>query len=279
MVKKLICLLAALLLLLLTTATALAAPCVVDDAGLFSESRIAEMERAISRIRDKYQVDVVILTTKDTPRTSNDAVLVDWADRYFEDHGYGLGDDRSGVLYMIDMNNRYTHISTAGVMIDYLSKGRIEKMLDDAGDYLSDRNYGGAALAIINRMERFMKEGIEEGHFRFDEATGKRISGIYNKLTGGELLLALAAGLLVLGAFCTSVKGTYSLSGSTYHYDLAANSYAELTRDNEQYLRQHVSRVPKNTGSSGGSSSGSSRSSGVHVSSGGMSHGGGGRHF
>lgn len=278
MVKKLICLLAALLLLTLTAATAFAAPCVVDDAGLFSTSRIAEMERTIMRIREKYQVDVVILTTKDTPRTSNDAALVDWADRYFETHGYGLGADRSGVLYMIDMNNRYTHISTAGIMIDYLSDRRIEHMLDDAADYLSDRNYGGAALAVLNRMELYMKEGIEEGNFRFDPVTGERLSGIYNKLTTGELMLALLAGLFVMGAFCTSVKGTYSLSGNTYHYDLSANSYAELTRDNEKYLRQTVSRVPKST-SSGGSSGGGHGGSSVHVSSGGMSHGGGGRHF
>ena len=42
-----------------------------------------------------------------------------------------------------------------------------------------------------------MTEGIEEGSFRYDAETGERLSGLYNKLTTGEFIFSVGAGLVV----------------------------------------------------------------------------------
>ncbi len=280
--RELICLLLILLLAGLTVCAQAEGAMVVDDAGLFTDSEIDRLEAMIQDIQETYQMDAVVLTTRDTPFTSNDSVLVDYADRYFEDNGYGLGEDRAGVLLMIDMNNRYFYLSTAGVMIDYLSDSRIENILDDAFDAMEGSGtYGSAAIAALTRVQRYLRAGIEEGSFRYDAATGKRLTGLYNRLTTAEALFALLVGAAVALLIVLSVRGGYSLAGTTYHYDRGRLSSRHLSMENEQFLRQHITRTRTPPPSSGGGSSGGGHAGGsaVHTSSGGMSHGGGGRHF
>lgn len=281
-IRRLGCLLLCLLLLGAGLCALAEGAMVVDDAGLFSPSEISSLEALIQDIQKTYQMDAVVLTTRDTPHTSDDRVLVDYADRYYEDHGYGLGKDRAGILLMIDMNNRYFYLSTAGVMIDYLSDSRIENILDKAFEAMEDGgSYGSAAIAALERVRRYLRDGIAEGSFRYDAVTGERLTGLYNRLTITEALVALVAGALVAVILVRSIVGGYSLAGTTYHYDRASLASRKLDKDEEHFLRQTVNRVrtpPPSSGGSGGGSHGGGGSA-VHTSSGGMSHGGGGRHF
>lgn len=251
-------------------------PTVVDDAGLLSASDERELADMAQALRDDYGIDAVILTTRSTPVTSSDSRLIDWADRYYEDNGYGLGEDRAGFVYMIDMNNRYAYISTAGVLIDYLDDDRIDSLLDNAQPYLAEGDYAGAAKSVMRDVRKWMDRGIREGNFRYDEVTGERLSGLYNKLTGGEAGLAVLAGAAAALLMLLIVRGSYGLKGSTYRYDLSQNAECRLTRDDERFLRQQVTRVRHDSDSGGSGGHGGSH---VHSSSGGMSHGGGGRHF
>lgn len=280
MVKRILCL---LMLILLLPCAALANEMVIDDANLFSSYEINDMEQIIQRIEAEYQMDILVLTTYDVPQTYSDYAIQDYADNYFEQHGYGLGEDGAGLLYMIDMTNRVQWISTSGVMIDYIEDFRRENLLDAGGEYLSYGEYGRATASVLNLLERQLKEGRLEGSLRFDAETGDRLSGIYNALTGTEALIAAAVGLAVAAGMYASVSGKYSLKGSTYRYDRMANTNCQFTKNEEQYLRQstNVIRHATNNGgrSGGGYSGGSGRGSSVHRSSSGRTHGGGGRRF
>ena len=274
MVKRLT---AILLLCLLLPVLASASGAVIDEENLFTSTQIARMEEIIARIRDGWQIDGAVLT----PRLSSmtDRALQDYTDRYFEDNGYGLGEDRAGFLFMIDMGNRYMHISTAGVMIDYLDDDRIEELLDTAYDGASDGNYGAGTVAMLEQIVGYLQDGIKEGHFRFDAETGQRLTGLYNKLTQGEAVFAVIVGIVAAALVFVTVSSSYSLKGGTYHYDLAQNAKMKLRVDEERFLRQTQSRTRLPSGGGGGGGGGHSGGSSVHVSSGGMSHGGGGRHF
>ncbi|MBR6027643.1 MAG: TPM domain-containing protein [Clostridia bacterium] len=282
MVKRL-CALMLALLLLTSLSAALAAPLVNDEAGLYTESEISQMEQLITRMRNKYQVDVTVLTTRRVP-TGGTQTTVSFADAYYEDNGYGLGKDRAGVVFVVDMNNRFNYLSTAGVMIDYLNDHRVESILTSADSYLSYGRYGSAMIAELNATERYLAQGIEEGSFRYDSVTGERLSGLYNALTRSEMLVATAAGLAVALIMIFSVRGSYQLKGSTYRYALQDNSQRQLRVDTETFLRETVSkrRITQDHPSGGSRPSGghsSGHGSSVHISSGGMSHGGGGHHF
>ena len=281
MVKKL---LPILLVLLLLPVIVLADAQVIDDARLFSASEVARMNEIIARIEAEHQVDMVVLTTYDVPNDYSESMwhIRDYADDFYDRGGYGMGEDFSGMLILLDMNNRAIWLSTGGVMIDYITDAREEDIIDRAYSSLSYGRYGDAMITALNRVEYYMNKGRQEGSFRYDEVTGQRVSGYYNTLTTAEMgIAALAGGSVALVIFLT-VNGSYNLRGSTYSYDRAANATVHLTKDEEVFVRQFTQRTPRHTPTnSGGSRGGGMRSggSGVHRSSGGRSHGGGGRRF
>lgn len=278
MVKRILCLLAVALLL---PWAAMADSRVIDDANLFTGGEMTRMEKIIQRIAEAYQMDVVVLTTYDVPQTYSDYPIQDYADLYYEQHGYGLGQDDAGLLYMIDMTNRAPCISTSGVMIDYITDSRLERLFDVSAPYLSSGQYGQAALVLLEQLEEFLEDGRVEGSFRYDAETGQRLNGLYNKLTTNEFIFAVVCGLAV--AFCMygTVCARYSLKGSTYSYDVNANTRCQITNATEHFLREKRAVVHHPDGGDhhhhgGGGGNGSS----VHTSSSGGSHGGGvGRRF
>ena len=279
MVRKLLPVLLALLLLPLV---ALADGQVIDEAGLFSASEIQSMEKIISRIETEHQVDMVVLSTYSVPDDYSESMwrVRDYADDYYDNGRYGMGEDYSGMLILLDMNNRVMWLSTGGVMIDYITDAREEDILDRAYTYLRRSDYGDAMIAALERVEYYMNKGRQEGSFRYDETTGRRLSGLYNTLTLGEIAVAGLCGGGVALVFFLCISGSYNLRGSTYSYNRSANSTITLTQDDESFVRQYSTRTPRSTGSGGhGGGGGRSGGSGVHRSSSSRSHGGGGRRF
>ena len=274
MVKKLT---AFLLLIVLSLTVALADTQVQDDAGLFSAEEIAEISDICDRIEAAYQVDMFVLTSRNVPSGQTTA----YADDYFDYNGLGMGDDRAGMLYLIDMHNRQCWISTRGVMIDLITDEREEGILDAGWNEMVDGEYGQSVIKALEQTEKYLKQGRQRGQFRYDEVTGNRLTGYYepeNTLTGMEILVAAIAGLAVMFIFIASVKGKYNLKGSTYSYDLNGLATVKLSRNDSHFVREHVTRVkhPDPPSSSGG---GGGHGSGTHVSSSGATHGGGGRSF
>lgn len=283
MVKKIAAFL--LLLALLLPAFALADAQVLDRAGVLTSAAEESITEMINRIEREHQVDLIVLTTTDTPFDGTEDLYYvrNYADDFYDNGGYGMGPDDSGMLVLLDMHNRAVWLSTGGVMREFISDYREEVILDACYDDLRTGDYGRAMTTAVRMIGEYMDAGRAEGTFLYDEVTGERLSGIYNALTGGEMLLAGIAGLVAAAVVLISVNSSYSMKGSTYSYDVGANSDMDMTRDNEQYLRQSVHRTARSTGSGNVSGGGGSRSggggSGVHRSSGGVSHGGGGRRF
>ncbi len=267
-----------LLALLLLPGTALAnSDQVIDNASIFTAEEEREMEEIISRIENSYQVDIVVLTADDVPYGRT----VSYADDWYDEGNYGMGVDDSGMLYLIDMRNRQRHISTAGMMIDLIDDER-EEALFDAGEYaMRNGQYGASTIALLKRTEKFLLEGRREGQFRYDESTGRRTSGFYNRLTSAELIVAAVAGVAVALIFALTVKAQYALKGQTYAYDMEHNVTCAFTKDESKFLHQHITRRARPQNNGGGSHGGGhfGGGSGTHVSSGGVTHGGGSRGF
>lgn len=256
---------------------------VIDPEDQIKPLTEQQIIAVIEEIEKKHQVDIVVLVTKNTPYDSSDSLykVAGFADDYYDAGGYGMGPDFSGMLYLIDLRNRVQYISTGGVMMQYISDSREQKIFDAAELYLRRNDWGNAALCAVRKVSELMAKGRERGVFLYDEVTGQRLSGYYNPLEGFEVLLAVGGGVLVAFIVCGTVTGSYGLKGSTYKYDLASKSACTMTRDDEQFLRESVSRMARSSGSSGygGGGGGRSGGSGVHRSSSGRSHGGGGRRF
>ena len=274
MVKKLLCLL--MTLLMLTPCAALAAGRVFDEADLFTASEIQELEAYADQLWEDYRMDVLVLTSERAPLNQS----LDYADLFYEDNA----SSEDGLVFFIDMHNRVPTISTSGLMIDYITDRRLNTLLDTGYDDLARGRYGSAAMAVMKRLNTYLGQGREEGSYRYDAVTGVRLTEKYNTLTSYEIAVAAVVGAAVAMIIIASVSGSYQLKGGTYRYDLGANSSRKLTRDEEQFVTQRVSRQVRQAAPASGGGSHSNHSSGrgssVNHSSSGRSHGGGsGRKF
>ncbi len=248
---------------------------VFDRAELFTASEVQELEREIQSFQEETGMDFVIVTSNESHKGSAQQI----ADAFYEQGGFGLDEEKSGILYYIDMDDRYHYLSTTGAMIDYMTDARINNAIDEVTRYLSAGAYAQGASQMISVVRQYVRAGIPEGQYRYDVVTGQQLTARHKALTKNEIILALVIGLVVCLVYVACVRSRYSLKGSTYHYSYQDNGAMKLTDQEDAYLRTTTTRVrkpdpPENTGSHGGGGG-----SGVHTSSSGTSHGGGGGHF
>ena len=239
-------------------------PAVVDQADLFTDNQEADLASLARRIGENYNQDLVIVTTADAEGKS----ARDYADDFFDYEGYGLGTDFSGMLFLIDMDNREIWLSTTGHAIDVMTDQRINTVLDRAVVPMRDEDYAGAARIFLEDAEHYLELGVPEGQYREEEKV--RSLGV------GEIIVSIAAAGGVFAVYFFSVSRRYRKRRMTWNYDLSKMAIAEFPVFSDRLVNKFVRtrRVPRQTSSGG--SGGGGRSS-THSGSSGRTHGGGGR--
>jgi len=134
---------------------------VFDEAGLFSAEEVQELETRIDEVRDSQDADLAVLTVEDAQGESAES----YADDFYDTHGLGVGDDASGILLSIDMDNREIYVSTTGYAMKVLTDARVEKVLDAAYDSVADGNYAEGALGAIDSIENYLEMGVPAGQY------------------------------------------------------------------------------------------------------------------
>lgn len=268
MIKKISALIAACLLCIAFPLAVLAdtsAVKLIDGAGLLSPSDAEEVTASLEQVSSKYNVDIAVLTTN----SLDGKTLRDYADDYYDEHGYGTGSDRSGVLWVIDMGSRESYVSTSGEGITAVTDYGKGLLADTVNSYLRSGDYKGAMLAYANTMdEYFSKERAGTPVDIYGEQKEKKTSaGAY----AGAGVVSAGAGL----GISFGITGGMKKKMKSVRRQMTANAYADqnglnLIENTDRYLYNRVVAVPlpRNEGPRGGGST-------VHVSSSGSTHGGG----
>ena len=150
--------LVALAVSLLTALTLLAAPArassehVVDEVGRLSAAQKQELENRIATVSATYGQDIVVLLAELGGKTP-----MARADDYFDDHGYGLGPERSGVLLLIAPGSRDWWISTRGTSITTFTDAGIQALGTRLKEPLGKSDWNGAATLFVQQCDRYMK--------------------------------------------------------------------------------------------------------------------------
>lgn len=240
---------------------------VADQAGLFSQEEAANLREGVRVLGEQYAMDIVIVTTSDAEGKSSR----DYADDYFDYNGYGKGEERDGILLLLDYDNREAYISTSGSGIRYLTDERIERILDKVfNNGLTDGDNYGAANAFLEATGSYLAEGIPDDQHTVSEPVANTLS-----------VLEAAAGAAVSGAFglgfFAMTKGRYKGKPRPNIFEYRKNSLVNMGIVEDNMVNQYVTtrRIVRQDSSSGSSSGRST----THRSSSGRSHGGGGRKF
>lgn len=254
-------------------------PMVTDSAGLLSGEERIELEEKAQDLRAEYDMDVVILTVDSLGGKS----AQDYADDYYDDNGYGYGENYSGILFLLAMEEREWYISTCGDAIYAVTDYGVEQLGETVVPFLSTGLYYEAFTTYLvllpDYFDAYQDGRPIDGHADYsgDYYRGERDEVLYSDTgrTHASFPIALIIGLvaatvtiLIMRASMNTKRpqrsaGVYLRSGS-YHL--------RTHQDMFLYSRVHKVRRQQNNNSSGGGSS-------VHRSSGGRSHGGGGGRF
>jgi uncharacterized protein len=248
-VKKWI-LLAFALLLLAIPVCAEGLPLVVDDASLLSPDEESALSAEAQRLSDACRMDVVILTTQ----SLGGKTLRDYAADYFDDKGYGRGEDGDGVMLMLSMEDRDWYLLTTGRGIDAITDQDIEAIGGDILPYFSEGEYA-------NGFAQFLRDVDAQFQTPFERATGIAVYLMLAALAIAGITLAV----MILGMKTARPKPNAS--------EYVKDGSLDITRSQDIYLYRTQTRVKiEKSSSSGGGSS-------TFTSSSGRSHGGGGGKF
>ena len=264
-------------------------PRVFDQAGLFSETEIIQLEEKIAQCRKSTKMDVVIVSAyADEERSAEE-----YADDYYDYGGFGVGKKASGVLLLYYMDGPgqpggECYISTAGTMINMLTDERIESILDDVYGDLGNRDFAGATEHFLEDVKAYVKEGVESGQYTYDRDTGEIVR--YHSIRLYEVAIAMVIAGILAGSVCLDIKKRYAMKQSSREVSNSLQAYRAdcafcFSVAGDKMVNKYVRSVPipRNTssGSGGRGHSGSSSAgrSTIHTSSSGRSHGGGGRRF
>ncbi len=253
---------------------------VFDGAGLFSEEETEDFEKQIQSLKTEMNMDVVILTTDDTEGNT----AGDYAENFYIDGVFGIGKDYSGVLFLIDMDNRELSILPVGKMNRFLTDKRWNAILDDAYEAVSSRKYGACAQGFLNGVTKYYEAGIPGGQYNYDKETGK--ISVYRSIRWYEAVLAVLIGLSAAGISCKSVISQYSMKkerGRAENSLMAyrANCEFQYSDQADNLVSKTVTHViiPRNNGGGGRGGGLSSGGRSTTHSSSGRTMGGGGRKF
>ena len=234
-----------------------------DGVNILTEEQKQELSARLEQLSNRYNIDIAIAVFSSmVPYRFTDEV--DFADRYYEDNGFGRGPDRSGIVLVRVMDERFYIISTAGscevTMND--NEGMDYYTSDSAGliPALRRDDYYSAFRSFTDATEYLLSYEQENGYAYGDEPVEK-----FSLLrTIGSALTGLLGGLIPVSGMKSQLK--------TVRQQHGARSYAKadslnVTNANDFFIGRHVSRTRIETERSSGGGGG-------HFSSGGMHHGG-----
>lgn len=252
---------------------------VYDDADLFTVQQETALEEKISQVKEQAALDLVIVTALSTGNKDAQA----YADDFFDDGGFGMGDDNSGVLLLIDMGASEVAVSTTGYGIRLLSDARIDKILDEVVGFLIDGESALAAQAFVERVADYASQDVSQT-VSHAENEQEKTAPLQKKKTIGQTMVQMLPISLLIGFLAVGMLYfTRGKSGETKQRPKSYRSYSSLLlcRKENKLVDKHVTKrhLPRTSSPSGDGSRSSFGGSSTHVSRSGRTHGGGSRSF
>lgn len=234
----------------------------VDDAGLLSENERSVLLARLDEISERQQFDIAIVTTN----TLGGKSPMEYADDFYDYHGYGMGENRDGVLLLVSMESRDWWVSTTGYGITAITDAGREYMSEQFLPDLSDGNYAAAFDTFASLCDEFVTQSKTEQPYDTSSLPKEPFSLLW---IPGALLIGLVLGLIVTGVMRSQLKSVRSQAAAS---DYVKAGSMHVTQQQDLFLYRTVNRTerPKDHDSGG---------SATHTSSSGETHGGGGGSF
>lgn len=217
-------------------------PKVIDNTEVLSNEQYTAIRNQIDEITDNYEMQVVVMILDQYLSEPIDT----FAESYYLTLDYGCGEERSGLILLINIYTREWSIRTFGDAIDAVTSRECDSIMEDVSDLLGSGEYGEALQAAL--------DDIEYEIYAYREVTPKELT-IYIAIALG---IGLIAGWITVSMMKSGMRtAVYQHGASDY---LVSGSY-DLHKSRDIFLYSHVSRR-RRSNDSYGSRGGGGRSGG-----------------
>lgn len=241
-------------------------PRLVDMADLLSDSEEAALVEMLDEVSERQQVDIVVVTADSLEGKS----ATQYADDFYDDYGYGFGDGRDGILFLVSMGERDWCLSTTGFGITAFTDAGQAYMSELFLPDLSEGDYAAAFVTFVQLCDDFITQA--------DSGAPYDVGNLPQEPYAFGMWLAISFGVaFVIALIATGVmKGQlHSVSSQSQADSYIRDGSMQLTKNNDLFLYRHIERREKPKDNSSDSPGGSS----THTSSSGTTHGGSGGTF
>ena len=203
-----------------------------DIADLLTTEEELELQHMAEEFEKRWNMNFVAVTIDDALGMSSK----EFADGYY-DACYPESSDDDGCLYLIDMDNQEIYISTSGKAMQYLTEDRIEAVLDEAYNYVTEGDYFGTFTAFFEKTQYFLQQGIlqnEQDNVIKETAQPEQDNVLQplqpqKGLTEGEAIIALLIAGIAAILMRRKIVGDYQLKYVDRDYENEAYGNARLT--------------------------------------------------
>ncbi len=230
---------------------------VVDEADLLTDAEEAELQEKLSEISDRQAMDTVVVTVN----SLGGKTVVDYADVYFMENGYGYGDDRDGILLLVSMEDRDWCISTHGFGITAFTDAGLDYMEEKFRPLLTDGEYAKSFLTFAELCDDFMTQANKGEPYDSGNLPKEGVSPVW---IFGDLGIGLLIALIIALGKKSKLK-TVRRKPAAMDYMVPGSQAMTGNMDHLVNRFTTTRRIERDSDSSGSS---------THTSSSGSTHGG-----
>ena len=129
-----------------------------DSAGLLSEEEAQNILTKLDEVSERQKFDIVILTVD----SLEGATATEYADDFFDYYGYGYGEGKDGILFLVSMEDRDWALSTHGYGITAFTDAGCDYIAEQFKSSLSDGEYEKAFEIYIDQCDAFVTQARED---------------------------------------------------------------------------------------------------------------------
>jgi uncharacterized protein len=227
---------------------------IIDNAGLLSQQEKANLMGLISSAASNYDFDLVIVTEKNIGASDP----MRYADDFFDNNGYGLGQDRDGCLFLLVTDSHDYWFSTSGRGIRILNPTAGGKLESSVVKFLKEGNFYGAFNAFLLNWDEYLLLDAKGWSYNFFYQWNAVLVLI-------AWVIAFAIGLIIVQIWKSGMNTALPQTQAAPYMVPGSLAFKEKK---DSFLFSTITKTKLQTESS------SSSGKGVHTSSSGSSHGG-----
>lgn len=231
-------------------------PRVIDNSKVLSGHEKRELIKKADELSRKGNMDVRIMTTDDFEGKSPE----EFTDDIFDYSGYGIGDNHSGLILVVNPVEHKWHISTSGDSIKAFTDEGIDYIGKQIKPYFVDEDYGGALKVFLKLTDDALTSYQK----------GRKYKGS-KKVPIHWIPASIIIGFLIARYIVMRMKSKLnSVREDVYAYNYMNTDSLNFSDASDRFLYSTISVAPLPNDDDGGSASS------THQSSSGNTHGGGG---